>query len=40
MLDRAAANGYEALVLTVDVQVAGVRERDVRNGFSVPPRLR
>jgi L-lactate dehydrogenase (cytochrome) len=23
----------------VDVQVAGVRERDVRNGFSVPPRI-
>ena len=26
-------------MLTVDVQVAGVRERDVRNGFSIPPRL-
>ena len=36
---RAAAAGYEALVLTVDVAVAGVRERDVRNRFSVPPRL-
>jgi len=39
MLARASAAGYEALVLTVDVQVAGVRERDVRNRFSVPPRL-
>jgi L-lactate dehydrogenase (cytochrome) len=39
MLQRAAAHGYEALVLTVDVAVAGVRERDVRNRFSVPPRL-
>src|SRR3954449_948248 len=39
LLDRAAASGYEALMLTVDVQVAGVRERDVRNGFSVPPRI-
>ena len=39
LLERAAANGYEALMLTVDVQVAGVRERDVRNGFSVPPRI-
>jgi len=39
MLTRASAAGYEALVLTVDVQVAGVRERDVRNRFSVPPRL-
>jgi L-lactate dehydrogenase (cytochrome) len=39
MLARAAAAGYEALVLTVDVAVAGVRERDIRNRFSVPPRL-
>jgi isopentenyl diphosphate isomerase/L-lactate dehydrogenase-like FMN-dependent dehydrogenase len=39
MLARAQAAGHEALVLTVDVAVAGVRDRDVRNGFSVPPRL-
>jgi L-lactate dehydrogenase (cytochrome) len=39
LLERARASGYEALVLTVDVQVAGVRERDVRNGFSIPPRI-
>jgi L-lactate dehydrogenase (cytochrome) len=39
LLDRAAASGYEALMPTVDVQVAGVRERDVRNRFSVPPRI-
>src|SRR3954462_11605717 len=39
MLARAQAAGYGALVLTVDVAVAGVRERDVRNRFSVPPRL-
>jgi L-lactate dehydrogenase (cytochrome) len=26
-------------VLTVDVAVAGVRDRDVRNGFSTPPRI-
>ena len=30
---RAAASGYEALVLTVDTPVAGARLRDVRNGF-------
>ena len=36
LLERAAASGYEALMLTVDVQVAGVRERDVRNRFSDP----
>jgi L-lactate dehydrogenase (cytochrome) len=39
LLGRAAAAGYTALALTVDVAVAGVRERDVRNGFSVPPRI-
>jgi L-lactate dehydrogenase (cytochrome) len=39
LLARASSAGYEALVLTVDVAVAGVRDRDVRNGFSVPPRL-
>ncbi|HWK28164.1 MAG TPA: alpha-hydroxy acid oxidase [Solirubrobacter sp.] len=39
LVDRAEAAGYEALMLTVDVQVAGVRDRDVRNRFSVPPRL-
>jgi isopentenyl diphosphate isomerase/L-lactate dehydrogenase-like FMN-dependent dehydrogenase len=39
LLARAAASGYEALMPTVDVQVAGVRERDVRNRFSIPPRI-
>jgi isopentenyl diphosphate isomerase/L-lactate dehydrogenase-like FMN-dependent dehydrogenase len=39
LLDRARAAGYRALVVTVDVPRAGPRERDVRNGFSVPPRL-
>ena len=38
-MERAKASGYEALVLTVDVPVAGNRLRDLRNGFSVPPRL-
>ena len=36
---RAQRRGYEALVLTVDVPVAGPRLRDVRNGFSIPPKL-
>ena len=35
MVDRAAAAGYEALVLTVDTAVLGRRERDVRRGFSL-----
>ena len=38
-VDRAAAAGYEGLVLTVDNQFGGNRERDRRNGFTIPPRL-
>jgi L-lactate dehydrogenase (cytochrome)/(S)-mandelate dehydrogenase len=38
LVDRARAAGYEGLVLTVDNQLLGNRERDVRNGFSIPPR--
>ncbi len=37
--ERARAAGYEALVLTTDNQALGNRERDLRNGFSIPPRL-
>lgn len=39
MIRRAAANDYEALVLTVDTAVFGRRERDLRRGFSLPPRI-
>ena len=39
LMARAKAAGYEALILTVDVPVAGARLRDVRNGFSFPPQL-
>jgi L-lactate dehydrogenase (cytochrome) len=39
MVDRAAAAGYEALVLTVDTAVLGRRERDVRRGFALPPTI-
>ena len=39
LVKRAAAAGYEALMLTVDVPVAGARLRDVRNGFTIPPSL-
>ncbi|MSW96199.1 MAG: alpha-hydroxy-acid oxidizing protein, partial [Actinobacteria bacterium] len=38
-VQRAASAGYGALVVTVDVPVIGNRLRDVRNGFSIPPRL-
>src|SRR5680860_524229 len=39
LMTRAATAGYEALMLTVDVPVAGARLRDVRNGFTIPPAL-
>ena len=39
LVERAQAAGYEALVLTVDVPVAGARLRDVRNGLTIPPSL-
>ena len=37
--ERAQAAGYRALVLTIDNQVLGQRERDLRNGFVIPPRV-
>jgi L-lactate dehydrogenase (cytochrome) len=39
LMTRAKAAGFEALMLTVDVPVAGMRLRDIRNGFSIPPSL-
>ena len=39
LLRRARAAGYSALVLTVDVPVGGSRLRDMRHGFTFPPRL-
>ncbi|WP_417318389.1 alpha-hydroxy acid oxidase [Erythrobacter aureus] len=36
---RARAAKYNALILTVDVPVAGNRERDLRNGMTLPPAL-
>ncbi|HUR49075.1 MAG TPA: alpha-hydroxy acid oxidase [Acidimicrobiales bacterium] len=39
MIDRAARSGFEALVLTVDTAVLGRRDRDVRRGFSLPPKI-
>ena len=38
-IDRAKAARCSALVLTVDTKVQGPRERDRRNGFTVPPRF-
>ena len=39
LTERAAAAKYDALVLTIDNQLLGNRERDLRNGFTIPPRL-
>lgn len=39
LVERADKAGFEALVLTVDVPVAGARLRDVRNGMTIPPSL-
>ncbi len=36
---RAQAAGYDALVLTIDNQLLGKRERDLVNGFTIPPRF-
>lgn len=39
LVDRAAAAGYEAIILTVDTAVLGRRERDVRRGYTLPPKI-
>jgi L-lactate dehydrogenase (cytochrome) len=39
MLERARVAGYEAIVVTVDTAVLGRRERDVRRGFTLPPKI-
>jgi L-lactate dehydrogenase (cytochrome) len=37
LIARCRASGYTALCLTVDVPAPGNRERDLRNGFTIPP---
>ena len=39
LLNRAKAQGFETIMITVDTAVLGMRERDVRNGMTMPPRL-
>ena len=39
LVERAKQAEYQALVLTVDLQVVGKRERDLRNGLSIPPKI-
>ena len=37
VLQKAKEGGFDALALTVDFTWYGNRERDIRNGFTVPP---
>lgn len=37
-IQRCRDSGYHGLILTVDVQAAGNRERDLYNGLSIPPK--
>lgn len=39
LVGRAADAGFDTMLVTVDVPVAGARLRDVRNGMSIPPAL-
>jgi L-lactate dehydrogenase (cytochrome) len=39
MLDRATRLGYEAIIITVDTAAWGRRERDIRRGFTLPPKI-
>lgn len=39
MLERARGNGYRVLCLTLDLAQQGKRHHDLRNSFTVPPRL-
>jgi isopentenyl diphosphate isomerase/L-lactate dehydrogenase-like FMN-dependent dehydrogenase len=40
VIKQAKDNGFEALVLTVDTPVPGLRYRDNRNGLTVPPKIK
>lgn len=39
LISRARNSGFEALVVTVDTQIGGRKLRDVRSGFTLPPRV-
>lgn len=39
LVARAAAAGFTTLAVSLDVPVAGLRVRDARNGFTIPPSL-
>ena len=39
MLERAIAADFEAIQITVDTAITGRRERDVKHGFTLPPKI-
>jgi L-lactate dehydrogenase (cytochrome) len=39
LVERSAKAGFDTLMVTVDVPVAGARLRDTRNGMTIPPTL-
>lgn len=39
LMHRAQMSGYDALILTVDTAVGGIRRREIRNGLTIPPQL-
>ena len=39
MISRARESGFDVLCITVDAAMLGRRERDVRRGFTVPPKM-
>jgi len=39
MIERARRAGYEVLVVTVDIPAVTRRDKDIRNGLSVPPQF-
>ena len=39
LIERCRTSGYDGMCLTVDTLVGGNRERDLRTGFTTPPKL-
>jgi len=39
LIDRCKVSGFDGMCLTVDTLVAGNREKDLRTGFTTPPKL-
>ena len=39
MIERCEENNFDCLALTVDTITGGNRERDLRTGFTSPPKL-